>query len=151
MDRTERKISKIERLAHQYTTGKLGNIGLGPSEHEFIHFVRHHQGTSQAQISEVLKQDKAAVARRAANLQKKGYITILPDENDHRCKKIYSTAMAEDVKRSKTDIESDFYEWLTSDVDEKKLLVFLEVLDNLYKKGKLSRKQGFSNVGKMEE
>ncbi len=64
MDRTERKITKIERFAHQFTTGQLGDIGLGPSEHEFIHFVRHHQGTSQAQIAEVLKQDKAAVAQK---------------------------------------------------------------------------------------
>ena len=147
MDRTERKITKIERLAHQYTTGRLGNIGLGPSEYEFIHFVRHHQGTSQAIIADFLKQDKAAVARRAANLQRKGYITILPDEKDGRSKKIYTTELAENVKQSKTDVESHFYEWLAEGVDDEKFAVFLDVLDELYKKGKVSRKLQFSNIG----
>jgi len=146
MDRTERKITKIERLAHQYTCGRLGNIGLGPSEHEFIHFVRHHQGTSQAQISEMLMQDKAAVARRAANLEKKGFITIVPDKNDRRCRKIYSTELAEVVKQSKTEIESAFYEWLAEGIDEEKFEVFLEVLEQLYRKGKASRKLAFINV-----
>ena len=146
MDRTERKIAKIERISHQYTTGRLGNIGLGPSEHEFIHFVRHHQGTSQAQISEVLMQDKAAVARRAANLERKGFIRITKDENDGRSKKIYSTELSENVKGSKTEIESEFYAWLTEDVEEEKLNIFLGVLEQLYQKGKVSRKLEFSNI-----
>ena len=146
MDRTARKITKIERLSHQYTTGKLGNIGLGPSEYEFIHFVRHHQGTSQAIIADFLKQDKAAVARRAANLQKKGFIEILPDEKDGRSKKIYSTELADIVKQSKTDVESHFYEWLSQGMDEDKFAIFLEVLDELYRKGKASRKLQFSNI-----
>ena len=146
MDRTERKITKIERLAHQYTTGKLGNIGLGPSEYEFIHFVRHHQGTSQAVIADFLKQEKAAIARRAANLEKKGFIKILPDEKDGRGKKIYSTELAEIVKQSKSDVEAHFYEWLTEDVDDEKFAIFLEVLDEIYRKGKVSRKVQFSNI-----
>jgi len=151
MDRTERKISKIERFAHQYTTGQLGNIGLGPSEHEFIHFVRHHQGSSQAQIAEVLKQDKAAIARRAKNLEKKGFIRIVPSETDGRSKMIYSTELAEIVKQSKTEVESQFYDWLTTDVDEEKFGVFLEVLEELYHKGKASRKLGFSNITAKED
>jgi len=151
MDRTERKIAKIERIARQYTTDRLGNIGLGPSEYEFIHFVRHHQGTSQAQISEVLMQDKAAVARRAANLERKGFIRITKDENDGRSKKIFSTELAESVKESKAEIESDFYEWLTGDVEEEKLKIFLEVLEQLYRKGKASRKLEFSDIDIKED
>ena len=151
MDKTERRIAKIERICHQYTTGRLGNIGLGPSEHEFIHFVRHHQGTSQALLAEMLLQDKAAVARRAANLERKGFIRIIKDDKDGRSKKIYSTELAESVKESKTDIESEFYEWLTGDVDEDKLNIFLEVLDQLYQKGKASRKLEFKNIVVKEE
>lgn len=150
MDRTERMITKIERFAQQYTTGQLGNIGLGPSEYEFIHFVRHHQGTSQAQIAEVLKQDKAAVARRAKNLEKKGFIKILPSETDGRSKMIYSTELSNSVKQSKTEVEAQFYAWLTQDVCEEKFVVFLEVLAELYLKGKSSRKLGFSNIGTTE-
>ena len=151
MDRTERKITKVERFAQQYTTGRLGNIGLGPSEYEFIHFVRHHQGTSQAQIAEMLRQDKAAVARRARNLEKKGFIKILPSETDGRSKRIYSTELSEVVKQSKTDVEAEFYEWLTQDVEEEKFRVFLEVLDGLYRKGKASRRLGFSDISITEE
>ena len=150
MDKTEREITKIERFAHQYTTGHLGNIGLGPSEHEFIHFVRHHQGTSQAQIAEVLKQDKAAIARRAKNLEKKGFIKILPSETDGRSKMIFSTELAEIVKQSKTEVEAQFYDWLVKDVDEDKFKIFLEVLEELYRKGKASRKLGFSDVSAKE-
>lgn len=151
MDRTGRRITKIERIAHQYTTGQLENVGLGPSEYEFIHFVRHHQGTSQAQIAEVLNQDKAAVARRTKNLEKKGFIKTLPNEKDGRSKLIFSTELAEIVKQSKTEVESSFYEWLTKDIDEEKYKVFLDVLAELYLKGKASRKLGFSNIEAKEE
>ena len=151
MDRTERKITKIERFAQQYTTGMLGNTGLGPSEYEFIHFVRHHQGTSQTQIAEVLNQDKAAVARRSKNLEKKGFIKIFTNKEDARGKIIYSTELAEVVKNSKTEVEAGFYEWLTKDIDEDRFRVFLDVLDELYRKGKASRKLGFSNIVSGEE
>jgi len=151
MDRTERKITKIERYAHQYTTGRLGNIGLGPSEYEFLHFVRHHPGTSQAQIAEVLKQDKAAIARRAVNLEKKGFIKILPNEKDGRSKMIFSTELAEVVKQSNVEIEEQFYEWLAEELPEDKFKIFLEVLEELYRKGKASRKLGFENVRGFKE
>ena len=41
MDRTERKILKIARTAQQFTALALRQIGLGASEYELLHCVRH--------------------------------------------------------------------------------------------------------------
>ena len=44
VDKTERKIAKIDRTARRFTARALRDTGLGLSEYEFIHCVRHHPG-----------------------------------------------------------------------------------------------------------
>ena len=113
MDRTERKITKISRTAQRFTSHVLKDFGLGTSEYELIHCVRHNPGISQAKISEKLKLDKAAVARCVAGLIKKDYLVTQPDPQDKRGKMVFATAKSEIVKNSKSDVESFYYEWLT--------------------------------------
>ena len=60
MDRTGRKLSKIERTAQQFTARVMRETGLGMSEYEIIHCVRHNPGASQARVGELVSRDKAA-------------------------------------------------------------------------------------------
>lgn len=143
VDKTERKISKIDRTARRFTARALRDTGLGLSEYEFIHCVRHHPGINQAAVSGALDIDKAAAARLAASLSRKGYIRTEPDRRDRRSKLLFATAKAEAIKTSKTQVEAFYYEWLTEDIPEEELERFLETLDKLYWKAKKERRAEF--------
>lgn len=146
MDKSERKITKIARTSEQFVSILLKDTGLGLSEYELLHYVRHHKGCNQNEICLNLHQDKAAVARRIANLVKKGYLYTEIDENDRRGKKVFATTKADAIQNSKKDEEAFYYEWLLSDVDSEELSVFLKVLDEIYRKSKMERKQQYQNV-----
>ena len=67
MDITERKITKIAREAKKLVLFSLREEGVGPSEIDFIHALRHNPGCTQAKLAEILHTDKAAIARRTNN------------------------------------------------------------------------------------
>ncbi len=150
MDDTKRQITKIAREASRFTGKVLKDTGLGLSEYEFIHCIRHNPGISQEGLREKLGLDKAAVARRAANLEKKGYITRRTDPKDGRGKQLYVTVKSDSVNNSKVTVEEYFYEWLMADINGGERGIFLSVLDRIYWKSKNERREGFTNLIALE-
>ncbi|MDD5935308.1 MAG: MarR family transcriptional regulator [Clostridiales bacterium] len=149
-DDTERKITKIARELTKFTNNVMRETGLGSAEVEFIHCVRHNPGISQKELSEKLSVDKAAIARRSANLIKKGYLTTKIDENDARKQNLFATEAAEKFKKSRVEVESMFYAWLMEGIEGEEKKVFLEVLDKIYEKSKKESKEGFPNLYELE-
>lgn len=149
MDQSIRKITKIARSAQQFTSKALMNSGIGLSEYEFIHEVRKYPGISQSELSKHLHVDKAAIARRCANLLKKRLIMVIEDDHDKRAKKIFLTENAVQIKDSKNEMEAYFYEWLFKELDEKERNAFLRTLDTLYVRAKTERKADFQHLMKI--
>ncbi|MGV8982082.1 MarR family winged helix-turn-helix transcriptional regulator [Clostridium sp.] len=150
MDITKRYISKICRVAHRYASSCLQGTNIGTSEYECLHYIRKNNGMSQEKLRSFLNVDKSAVARMVANLEEKGYLYRLQDENDKRAKKLFVTDKAVHIKNMSSSVESFFYEWLLEDIspDEKK--VFLKVLNTLYIKSKKERVEDFINIKKRD-
>ena len=141
-----RKITKIAREAQKLTQLALKQEHIGSSELDLIHYVRHHQGTSQQKIVEELHAEKGAIAKRITSLEKKGYLTKVIDEKDKRRHLIYATNKAESLKNTKTDIESTFYAYLLEDLTEKEKDTFLNTLNKLYEKSKKESRTGFPHI-----
>lgn len=150
MDHSERRITKIARNANRFTALVLSDTGLGSSEYDLIHCVRHNPGISQAGIQQMLGMDRAAVARTAANLERKGYLLRKPDETDRRAKQLYATEAAEAIKRSREAVESDFYDWLFEILTPEEENQFLHLLDQLYWRSRDERKSGFQSLRERE-
>ena len=131
MDESGRKITKIAREAGKFTLKMMKEEGIGTAEFDFIHFIRHNPGVTQAKVREQLKIDKGAAARRAANLESKGYLYRKPNPEDGRSQLLYATEKAEQLKNSKASIESVFYEWLLAELPKEEKAAFLETLDKL--------------------
>ncbi len=146
MDETKRKITKIAREVSRFTVQTMREEGIGTAEFDFIHFIRHNPGVTQAVVREQLSIDKGAAARRAASLESKGYLYRMPNPEDGRSQLLYATEKAESLKNSKAHIESLFYEWLLSELPEEERAAFCNTLDTLYWKTKLQRRQNFSEV-----
>lgn len=149
MDPTERKITKIAREAWKFTVQSMKEEGIGTAEFDFIHLVRHNPGITQTEVREQLKMDKGAAARRAANLEAKGYLIRKPNPWDGRSQLLYATKKAESLKNSKAEIETVFYEWLLSELPEEEAESFCETLDKLYWKSKKERQNRFAELSQI--
>ena len=143
MDNTKRKITKIAREAEKLVLVYLREEGVGTAEIDLIHALRHNPGCTQAKLAEILHADKAAIARRTKNLEAKGYLIRTDAPNDRRSQLLYPTEKAEEMKSSKEEIESSFYEYLTSTLSESEAETFAELLDKLYNASKTESRAGF--------
>lgn len=143
MDITKRKITKIAREAEKLVLVSLREEGVGTAEIDLIHALRHNPGCTQAKLAEILHADKAAIARRTKNLEAKGYLIRTDAPNDRRSQLLYPTEKAEEMKSSKEEIESSFYEYLTSTLSESEAETFAELLDKLYNASKTESRAGF--------
>ncbi len=143
MDNTKRKITKIAREAEKLVLVSLREEGVGTAEIDLIHALRHNPGCTQAKLAEILHADKAAIARRTKNLEAKGYLIRKDAPNDRRSQLLYPTEKAEEMKSSKEEIESSFYEYLTSTLSESEAETFAELLDKLYNASKTESRAGF--------
>lgn len=143
MDLTERKITKIAREAEKLVLLSLREEGVGTAEIDLIHAVRHNPGCSQAKLAEILRADKAAIARRTKNLEAKGFLVREDDPADRRSQLLYPTEKAETMKSSKTEIEASFYEYLLSGLSREEAETFAALLDKLYTASKAESRKGF--------
>ena len=150
MDITERKITKIAREAQKLLLMTLRDEGVGSAEIDLIHALRHEPGCTQARLAELLHADKAAIARRTQNLEKKGYLVRRDDPSDKRTKRLFPTERAEALKTSKAETEAAFYEYLTSSLSEEEAAVFSALLDRLYLASKAESRAGFPHFIKKE-
>ena len=146
MDITERKITKIAREVGKFTARIMKADGVGTAEFDLIHAIRKNPGITQAEICKLLGADKGAVAKQTANLEAKGYLRREENPADGRSQLIYPTEQAQFLKNSKAHIESGFYEWLLSSLNETERQEFARLLDVLYKKCKEESKAGFPNM-----
>ena len=143
MDLTERKITKIAREAEKLVLLSLREEGVGTAEIDLIHALRHNPGCSQAKLAEILRADKAAIARGTKNLEAKGFLVREDDPADRRSQLLYPTEKAEAMKSSKTEIEASFYEYLLSGLSREEAETFAALLDKLYTASKAESRKGF--------
>ena len=146
MDNTERKITKIAREVSAFTVQTMKAEGVGTAEFDFIHLVRHHPGLTQTQVRETLRIDKGAAARRAANLEAKGYLIRRDNPEDGRSQNLFATPAAEKLKFSRAHTEAQFYKWLWQGLEEEELNAFVHTLEKVYQRCKEESKADFVHV-----
>lgn len=151
MDITKRQMTKIAREVSRFTVRSLRKEGVGSGELDVLHAVRKTPGISQSEICRLTGLDKGAVARIAAGLEKKDYITRQSDPNDGRSRLLFPTPEAEKLKVSKAHMEACFYDWLLEGLAEEEREKFSQALNILYERCKEESKGGFVNVAERVE
>ncbi len=149
MDETNRMITKIAREVSKFTVRMLRADGIGAGEFDTIHAVRKNPGLTQADVCRITGMDKGAVARQTLNLEKKGYLTRLDNEEDGRSRRLYATEKAEELKNSKVHIETRFYEWLLAPLSVRERREFDRLLTILYNRCKDESRAGFPEMSRI--
>ena len=151
MEHPARKITKIAREAERLVLLAARREGVGTAEIDCIHAVRHHPGITQSELTAALNSDKAAIARRTASLERKGYLRREPNPEDGRSHLLYATAQAEGLRNAKAEAESAFYDFLLAGLDEAEQEAFLSALDKLYRRSKEESRAGFPHLRAIAE
>lgn len=146
MEHPARKITKIAREAEHLVLLALRGDGVGTAEIDCIHAVRHHPGVTQAELTEMLNSDKAAIARRTASLERKGYLRREPNPKDGRSRLLYPTEKAEGLRDAKAEAESAFYDYLMEGLNDAQKEAFFEALDTVYRRSKEESRAGFPHI-----
>jgi DNA-binding MarR family transcriptional regulator len=146
MDYTKRQITKIAREVNKFATRMLKLDGIGTAEYDFIHVVRKNPGITQAAIRDILALDKGAAARRAANLEAKGYLVRKANPSDGRSQLLYATEKANQLKNSKASVETLYYEFLEEALSPQDNAEFCRLLNILYTRSKEESKADFPNL-----
>lgn len=149
MDISKRQMTKIAREVGKFTARTMKADGIGTAEFDLIHVVRKNPGITQADICRILGADKGAVAKQTANLEAKGFLKREKNPADGRSQLIYPTPQAQYLKNSKAHIESVFYEWLLTSLNEKDRQEFARLLNILYKRCKEESQSEFCHVAQI--
>ena len=88
-------ISILFRFRRSFIIKKLENYGVLAGLYMLVLVIYYNNGTSQEQISDILKTDKASIARSVKKLEKEGYVTRELDKVDRRANKLYLTPKAQ--------------------------------------------------------
>ena len=142
MEHSARKITKIAREAEHLVLLATRADGIGTAEIDCLHAVRHHPGVTQAEPVAMLHSDKAAIARRTANLE---------NPSDGRSQLLYATEQAEGLRNVKAEAESAFYDYLMEGLDEAERASFLTALDKVYRRSKAESRAGFPHLRSVME
>lgn len=146
MEHPARKITKIAREAERLVLLSVRGDGVGTAEIDCVHAVRHHPGITQAELVASLNSDKAAIARRTASLERKGYLRREPNPNDGRSQLLYPTERAEGLRDAKAEAESAFYDYLMEGLEDGAREEFLAALDIVYRRSKEESRAGFPHI-----
>lgn len=101
-------ISILHRYRRNYIIKRLEKHGALGSSFLLVLTVYHNYGVSQEKVSELLKTDKASIARAVKKLQQEGYLTREPDTVDKRAYKLYLSAKAQALV---PEIQSAVRQW----------------------------------------
>lgn len=121
-------ISILYRYRKSFLAKKLEQYGALSGLHFIVLVLQNNNGASQEQISNLLKIDKATVARSVRKLEREGYVVRETDQADKRAYKICLTPKAESLVPM---IQSAIAEWderIVSDMPDASRQMLQELL-----------------------
>lgn len=111
----------INRRSQAYVTEACQPWGLSYSEYTLLMNLYENNGCQQTDICRVLKADKALVARTLKSLEGKGFVSRRQEGKDKRCKYIFLTKKARDLKETMDVILRKWVGMIVAGIDERAL------------------------------
>lgn len=87
-------LSVADRFAKAYLDERLAPLGINSSQHIYLLKVCDHPGISQDSLLDSVYVHPSNVVRMVASLEKKGFLTRTPCEQDKRTWQLYPTQRA---------------------------------------------------------
>ncbi|MCD7954863.1 MAG: MarR family winged helix-turn-helix transcriptional regulator [Lachnospiraceae bacterium] len=146
MNNSGNEISKIAQIANRVSVRQMREAGLGTAEYDLLRLVKQQPGISQKDAGARLGMDKGALARRAVNLEQKGYLTRRSNPADARSQLLFPEPKTDQMDNAGASAEAVFYDWLLECLPDDEREQFCDVLHILEERARKESEDGFPNV-----
>ena len=96
----------------------LADYGLGRSHHRILYFVQRDPGISVGDLVLVLKVTKQAIHRPLKELEERGLLTVTPDPQDRRFRRVTTTASGAELEERLTGAQTRLLAEVFAEFDE---------------------------------
>ena len=119
-----RDMTEITRCGAQYRADQLEPLDLKGCHASYLTEICAHPGISQDKLAKRICINKSNVARQAAILEEKGFLTRLPSSTDKRIMELYPTQKTLDLLPQISGVLKCWENCITGDLteEEKELL-----------------------------
>lgn len=132
--------SIVHRHSQIFLLSKLKEHDLMDCHPPVLITIYFNEGLSQNQLASILKFNKGAIAKLLKNMEAKGYIKRLPDENDKRIHRLYLTEYGKEIIPTFFDIEKQWSSVLVEDFSQEEIATLKQllkkVIENVIRKEK---------------
>ncbi|WP_320170269.1 MarR family transcriptional regulator [Maridesulfovibrio sp.] len=128
-----RMVSKLNRLTLNSLSEPLASVGIARGTLPFLMEVYCREGIIQEDITRILTIDRAATARALRQLEENSLVEREEDSEDRRCKRVYPTDKALEMRDDIMDILKKQREIMFAGFDEKERGQFMDMLDRMVK------------------
>ncbi len=120
--------SVINQRSQAYVTEACRPWKLSYSEHVTLMSLYSHEGCRQHELCQVMKADKALVARNLKTLEEKGFVSRRQQGTDRRYKYLYLTPKARELQDTMEAILKKWVDVLVQGIDEATLGPALQLM-----------------------
>ena len=118
MSQIIRDITEISRCGAQYRADRLAPMGLKACHASYLTEICDCPGISQEKLAGRICINKSNVARQAAILEEKGFLTRLPSSTDKRIMELYPTQKTLDLLPQISGVLKCWESCITGDLTE---------------------------------
>lgn len=111
-----RCISILDRLMKMYYDHGLADYEIGWGQQFYVEYIYDHPGATAQEMVEHIRVDKGTLTKVIKKLTEIGYLEIVIDENDRRCRHLYLTDKGVPAAERIKEIHSSFYDALCVDI-----------------------------------
>lgn len=111
-----RCISILDRLMKMYYDHGLADYEIGWGQQFYVEYIYDHPGATAQEMVEHIRVDKGTLTKVIKKLTEIGYLEIVIDENDRRCRHLYLTDKGVPAAERIKKIHSSFYDALCVDI-----------------------------------
>lgn len=128
MSQIIRDITEISRCGAQYRADELEPVELKGCHASYLTEICAHPGISQDKLAKRICINKSNVARQAAILEEKGFVTRIPSATDKRIMELHPTQKTLDLLPQISGILKRWENCITGDLTEEELELLTRLL-----------------------
>ena len=131
MSQIIRDITEIARCGAQYRADQLEPLDLKGCHASYLREICAHPGISQDKLAKRICINKSNVARQAAILEEKGFLTRIPSSTDKRIMELHPTQKTLDMEPMISGILKSWETCITDDLTSEELEQLTSLLSKM--------------------
>lgn len=124
-------LSDVARMMRAAFDRKVKRIGLTRAQWQVLALLYHRPDVSQTELAELLEVERATAGRIIDRMERKGWVTRVPDPADRRINRLRLTPEAHDIEEEMGRAATDLLDDVMATLDEEEREALAEMLGRM--------------------